>query len=217
MTALRVRYQTYEFDDIDIHIRSLRSKQEFVDTFGVAEVMGISSAQWSLFGVVWDSSKMLANEMKDFDFKGKRILEVGCGLALSSLLLNHRNADVTATDYHPEAAGFLTENTRLNQVKAIPFLQANWLDEYDALGKFDVVIGSDVLYERQHVAQLSQFIERHANPNCEVILVDPGRKSHAAFSKHMVALDYIHTQRRLEVDKFKGWVLNYRRSAAAHA
>jgi predicted nicotinamide N-methyase len=213
MTALRVRYQTYEFDDIDIHIRSLRSKQEFVDTFGVAEAMGISSAQWSLFGVVWDSSKMLANEMKDFDFKGKRILEVGCGLALSSLLLNYRNADVTATDYHPEAAGFLTENIRLNQAKTIPFLHANWLDEYDALGKFDVVIGSDVLYERQHVAQLSQFIERHANPNCEVILVDPGRKSHAAFSKHMVALDYVHTQRRLEVDKFKGWVLNYCRSA----
>ena len=39
--------------------------------------------------------------------KIKRILEVGCGIGLSSLILNRLNADITATDYHPEAEKFL--------------------------------------------------------------------------------------------------------------
>ncbi len=40
------------------------------------------------FGVVWPSSEVLANFIFDYDFKNKRILEVGCGIGLSSLILN---------------------------------------------------------------------------------------------------------------------------------
>lgn len=43
------------------------------------------------------------------------------------------------------------------------------------LGKFDLIIGSDLLYEDQHVALLTSFIEAHAKPTCEVLIVDPGR------------------------------------------
>jgi len=106
MPPIRVRYQTIEVDSFDIHVRSLWDKQQFSDSLGEAEAMGISSAQWSLFGVVWPSSEVLAHEMADFPIQGKRILEVGCGMALTSLLLNSRHADITATDIHPEAGSF---------------------------------------------------------------------------------------------------------------
>ena len=43
----------------------------------------------------------------------KRILEVGCGLGLASLVLNERSADISATDYHPEVETFLKINTEL--------------------------------------------------------------------------------------------------------
>ena len=55
----------------------------------------------------WDSSQVLARLMVDFNIEGKRILELGCGMALSSLLLNRRGGDITATDYHPQAGVFL--------------------------------------------------------------------------------------------------------------
>ena len=90
MPLIRIRYQTIEIDNFDIHLRSLWDKQEFSDPLGEAEALGISSAQWSLFGVLWKSSEVLAHEMANFPIQGKRILEVGCGLALSSLLLNAR-------------------------------------------------------------------------------------------------------------------------------
>ncbi|WVI84620.1 hypothetical protein VSX76_12665 [Methylophaga thalassica] len=106
---VRVRYQTIEVGDMDIHLCTLRDKQQFSDPEGEADDMGISSATWPLFGVVWPSSIVLANHMLDYDIKNKRILEIGCGMALSSLLLNERMADITATDYHPEVNHFLIE------------------------------------------------------------------------------------------------------------
>lgn len=217
MALPRVRYQTIEFDEFDIHLRSLKDKQQFHDPFGEAERLGISSAQWSLFGVLWQSSRVLAEKMQDFNIEGKRILEIGCGLGLSSLLLNARHADITATDYHPEAGKFLAENVRLNQGDVIPFLRTDWKDEHSGIGHFDLIIGSDLLYESNHIELLSQFIERHANPGAEVILVDPGRGNHAKFSKEMVKMDFDHNQYKpeLEIEEgetpFKGVVLCYKR------
>lgn len=100
METVRLRYQTIDVSGFDIHVRSLRDKQQFADALGEAEAMGISSAQWSLFGVVWDSGTVLANEMATFAIEGKRILEVGCGMALTSLLLNARHADITLSLIH---------------------------------------------------------------------------------------------------------------------
>lgn len=198
MTRLRVRYQTLEFGATDIHIRTLRDNQEFSDDEGVAENLGISSASWPLFGVVWGSGELLAHLMVDYQIEGKRILEVGCGIALGSLVLNHRHANITATDYHPEAGNFLLENTKLNQDKAIPFVRTGWADAVSELGKFDLIIGSDLLYEAEHVELLARFIHQHAAEHCEILLIDPLRGNHARFSKKMVALGYSHTQRKYD-------------------
>jgi predicted nicotinamide N-methyase len=216
MSSLRLRYQTIEFRKVDIHLRTLRNNQEFLDIDGEAESLGISSATWPLFGIVWDAGKVLANHMLDYDIRDKRILEVGCGIGLASLLLNHRQADITATDYHPEAGRFLEENVRLNHGRAIPFVRTGWADGDEELGLFDLIIGSDVLYEGEHVALLSDFIHRHAKPHCEVVIVDPGRGHHARFSKRMEQLGYNHRQHRpgqpsYLSEPFSGQIIEYQR------
>ena len=145
MTNLRLRYQTLEFGKLDIHLCTLRDKQQFHDPAGVAEGLGISSATWPIFGVLWPSSLVLAHFMDNYDVGSKRILEVGCGMGLSSLLLNKQCADITATDYHPEAQKFLQRNALLNEGDEIAFEQVDWADKKESLGLFDVIIGSDLL------------------------------------------------------------------------
>ena len=216
MSEIRISYQTIEFGKIDIHLRTLRNKQEFLDDDDIAKKLGISSAQWSLFGVVWPSSEVLAHFMFDYVIRNKRILEIGCGIGLTSLMLNKRNADITATDYHPEVEGFLKKNTALNKDKVIPFVRTNWADALSALGEFDLILGSDLLYEDEHAGLLSKFINQHSKTNCEVIIVDPGRGRHAPFSKMMVRLGYAHSQSQpIETNyltnKFKGQILRYKR------
>ena len=63
---------------------------------------------------------------------------------------------------------------------------------------------------------LSEFINKHAKPKCDVILIDPGRGHHAGFSKKMVALGYSHSQIKVDnpenIEKLKkGQVLRYHR------
>lgn len=221
MATLRVRYQTIEFGNsefgtTDIHIRSLRDNQEFSDDNGDAAELGISSAAWPLFGIVWPSGEVLAQLMVSYTIGEKRILEVGCGIALASLVLNHRQANITATDYHPEVEGFLIKNTALNHDRNIPFIRTDWKDPLSDLGLFDVIIGSDLLYESEHVNLLATFINQHAATHCDIILVDPGRGHHAKFSKKMIGLGYSHSQCNAEKNiifsqTFNGKILTYNR------
>lgn len=190
MSSLRIRYQTIEIEDIDIHVRTLRDNRQFSDDDGIASGLGISSAVWPLFGVIWASGEVLAHLMFDYEIEGKRILEVGCGIGLASLVLNHRLADITATDYHPEAELFLQENVKLNNGAEIPFIRTAWGDKITSLGVFDLIIGSDLLYDREHSDALSGFVDQHAKARCTVIIVDPGRGQTASFSKKMKGLGY---------------------------
>lgn len=216
MNSFRTRYQTIELGSLDIHLCTLRDNQQFADDDGAAEKLGISSALWPIFGIVWPSGIVLAKHMLDYSIAGKRILEVGCGIGLASLVLNQRSADITATDYHPEVDIFLQRNAQLNGGAAIKFVRTAWADVVSDLGLFDMIIGSDVLYEAEHVEPLARFINQHAKPNCEVLLVDPGRGNHARFSKRMVTLGYSHSQCKpsadLSLDKpFTGQLLRYAR------
>jgi predicted nicotinamide N-methyase len=190
MPVLRYRYQTLEMGGHDIHFRTLRDVQQYDETQHRVEATGISSANWGLFGVLWPSGEELARQMLIFDVAGKRVLELGCGVGLASLVLNARQSDISATDYHPDAEAYLQLNTGLNNGRPIPFERTSWLDDDSSLGKFDLIIGSDLLYESGHAEVLSQFIDRHALPACEVIIVDPGRGNHARFSKKMAELGY---------------------------
>jgi len=215
MTLLRLRYQTLEFAKTDIHLCTLRDKQQFSDPDGVAEEMGICSAAWPIFGTIWPSSLALAHHLDDFNIAEKRILEVGCGIALPSLLLNSKNADITATDYHPEAERFLIRNTKLNNGKVIAFQRMDWGDKKNKLGKFNLIIGSDLLYEDRHVELLANFIDTHSEPRCEVVLVDPGRGRKTKLSARMIELGNTNTCQVLTDDNvegdFKGHILKFKR------
>ncbi len=216
MTNIRLRYQTVEFGKIDIHLCTLRNRQEFYDPLGTAEKLGICSASWPIFGVIWPSSLVLAHLILDYDTDSKRILEIGCGMALSSLLLNKQCADITATDYHPEVKKFLQRNALLNGDKAISFEQVDWTAKNDSLGLFDLIIGSDLLYEDNHIDLLATFIEAHANPTCEVIIVDPGRGRKNKLSSRMMEFGFTSShQKPIHTDyldqKFNGHILKFER------
>ena len=140
-----------------------------------------------MFGVLWPAGIALAQLMADYPVAGKRILEAGCGLALPSLVLKRRGADVTATDRHPQAEEFLRFNAGANAIPAVPFKLGSWNDV--RLGAFDLIIGADLLYEPDQPALLAAFLERHAAPGAEIVIADPGRRQLATFRKLMAGRD----------------------------
>lgn len=201
----------------DLRIRSLSDRLQFFDPHDEALNLGISSAAWPLFGLLWPSARVLADALQSHDLRDMRILEIGCGLALPSLVAHRRLADVTASDRHPLTETFLLENLRLNGLPPMRYRAGDWSDPDRALGKFDLIIGSDVLYERDQPAQLLDFIDAHGQPGVQVMLVDPDRGNRNAFSKAMTTLGFDHHRLRVQGHhegsaNFRGHLLNYHRT-----
>ncbi len=197
-------------------IRSLSDKQQYADPTGAAELAGISSAQWSLFGQIWPAGRVLANAMSTFEHGQKRILELGCGLGLASLVLKLRGANITATDHHPLAQSFLNYNADLNQLKHIDYFDLPWNALDLNLGLFDTIIGSDVLYERQHPNLLSDLITRLLNPTGEILITDPGRGNSALLTRLLIANGFAVSELRCRFNEndrkpFRGKLLHYQR------
>jgi len=217
MPDYHVKFETVTVGGTDYQIRSLLDLQQYSDPLGEAELAGISSASWSLFGRVWPSARVLALAMHTFDLAGKRILEIGAGLALASLVIHRRAGDMTVSDWHPLSRAFLKENLLLNKLGPLKYQTGNWEVNNPELGEFDLIIGSDVLYERQQPNQLAAFIDRHAAPSAEIIIVDPDRGNRVGFCREMAELGYDFTSQRADLfiengDPYKGRFLNFTRS-----
>jgi predicted nicotinamide N-methyase len=78
-----------------------------------------------------------------------RVLELGCGLALPSLVAALRGADVLASDVSADALELVAESGRRTLGRPLATLRAD-LHEPSALlasGPFDLVLGADLLYD----------------------------------------------------------------------
>ena len=192
MSSVELKSETITINEFEYLISSLKDAQQFDDQDQEAIALGISSATWSLFGVIWPTSVVMALNVHKCRMQGKRVLEIGCGIGLCSIVLHRMGIDITASDYHPRTQSFLDKNVLGNGLPPIKYQTGNWESENKELGKFDYVIGSDILYQPAHAKHVSQFIDRHANDNVEVMIGDPGRENRARFTREMLDLGYSH-------------------------
>lgn len=197
MPGYEVETVTHRIGGSDYRIRALRDRLQYSDDDGAAERAGVPPASWPLFGVVWPAGLALAGVMSVFPVGSRHILETGCGIGLASLVLARRGADITACDHHPLAGAFLQHNSALNGLAPIAFHTAPWLNTTLLPGCYDLIIGSDLLYQRDHALLLSGFIARHAAPASQVLIADPGRGHARAFSVLMAAQGFAGTAQAL--------------------
>jgi predicted nicotinamide N-methyase len=218
MSEYQVKLDTVTVGGTDYIIRSLLNLQQFSDPVCEAEQAGISPASWSLFGHLWPSARVLALYMDDFELTGKSILEVGSGLALASLVVHQRCGDMTVSDWHPLSESFLNENLLLNNLGPMKYQTGNWEVLNPELGRFDLIIGSDILYERQQPGQLAAFIDNHCTQSGEIIIVDPDRGNRVAFCREMASFGFGFISQRAarfteNGEPFKGCLLTFNRSS----
>ena len=219
-TGYKIKVESVEVDGGEtLEIRSLLDSTQFSDDDGIAEGLGISSAQWPLFGLVWPSEQKLANLMQKWVLPIGPILEIGCGLALASLVIHRRLGDITASDCHPLTEAFLKHNLNLNNLPSMKYSVGHWFRDNPGLGQFSLIIGSDVLYDRMYPANLAQFIQLHALPNAQVLIVDPNRGNSSEFCKIMKNNGFTLTQSMLkgplfDYSPYKGRLLNFTRDDA---
>ncbi len=106
---------------------------------------------------------------------GRRVLELGCGLGVPSIVAALRGAQVTATDWSPEAVRLLPRNAG-RAGAAVDARRWSWTGDPDELGPpWPLVVAADVLYERRNGPQLLAALEALVAPDGEAWIADPGR------------------------------------------
>ncbi|MBV9772607.1 MAG: methyltransferase domain-containing protein, partial [Gemmatimonadetes bacterium] len=109
---------------------------------------------------LWPSARALARRLLDGPAPAGRVLELGCGVALPSLALLSRGADVLATDYYDDALRFARVNAERNGLPALAARLVDWRDLPPDLGRFDTVLAADVLYEQRNAEALAAVLPR---------------------------------------------------------
>lgn len=124
---------------------------------------------------LWPSGVALAREVSERSLDGQSVVELGSGLGLPSLAAGLGGAQVLATDWSPDAIDLLGRNAARNGVE-LELLVCSWSEPAPLLsrGPFDLVLASDVLYERRNVDQLLELLPQLVGSG-EVVLADPGR------------------------------------------
>ena len=131
---------------------------------------------------LWPSGVALARDVSSRSLRGARTLELGCGLALPSIAAALAGGRVLATDWSAAAIDLARRNAERSGA-AIDTLVCDWTrpEELLARGPWDLVLASDVLYERRNAHTLARLLPRLPTANGEILLADPGRVPAAAF------------------------------------
>jgi predicted nicotinamide N-methyase len=133
---------------------------------------------------LWPSGRALAEIIGERDVAGLRVVELGCGLGLPSLSAALGGATVLATDWSPDAVDLVRKNADANgltlEVDVVGWAAPEALIER---APFDLVLASDVLYERRNADELLDLLPKLGR---EVLVADPSRPFTKSFLERAV-------------------------------
>jgi predicted nicotinamide N-methyase len=131
---------------------------------------------------LWPSALALARAVGARALRGARTLELGCGLALPSLVAAGAGGRVLATDWAADAIALLARNAERNGL-TVETLVCSWTEPEPLVARapWDLVLASDVLYEERNGAALLPLLPRLVDTRGEIWLADPGRAAAGPF------------------------------------
>lgn len=155
------------------------------------------------FGTLWPASIALGEYLDERGgVAGKRTLDLGCGVGLVGLVAARLGADVTFADIMPEAVELARRNAAAN---ALPgrFMYFDLREAAASAGHFDLVLCSDLLYEKWKPAAIATALTHLLAPGGTALIADPNRPSGDSFAAFADAAGFAveQTEHRVSIGK----------------
>jgi predicted nicotinamide N-methyase len=126
---------------------------------------------------LWPASLLLAAwlQSRPGELAGRRCLDLGCGMGLSALAGAASGARVLGIDCEPAALAHAARNARENGLSAA-FAVMDWRHPALVPGCFDLLWGSDILYETRFYEPLARLFRTLPAPGGRIVLAEPWRE-----------------------------------------
>ena len=154
----------------EVRIHHPRNADDLID-----EQAFVDDERLPYWADLWPSARVLAERVATMPVDGRRFLELGCGTGLVSVAAAIAGFDVTATDYYDEALRFTALNVLVNTGALIDTRIGDWRRFPHDIGRFELVVASDVLYEQPHAGLIAGVLDRTLTARGSAVIADPGR------------------------------------------
>ena len=166
-----------------------RSAEELIDEEAFAR-----DERLPYWADLWPSAIVLAERLAALPLAGARVVELGCGVGLPSIVAALGGAEAVATDWYPEALAFARANAAAAGAR-VATMAVDWREPPASLlarGPADLAIGADLLYEERNGAALAALLPRLLRPGGEALIADPRRPHASALLEPLRAAGWGH-------------------------
>lgn len=152
------------------------------------------------WNIVWATglaiSRYLVSSAPAAYLQGKRVLVVGCGVGLESIVLAKLGAHVLALDHVSEALRLVEHNCVLNDIAPVDTLNL-CLHDPKSIAKLgshdyevDVIVGGDVHYEPENAKWVKALLQTVLRPQGRAFFADPFREGVEEFFGGLAATEF---------------------------
>lgn len=152
----------------ELKILQLADFESYVEN--LIENKGVGVKELPYWAKVWDACFLLSLFIGSQPIvPGQRLLEIGAGLGVVGIYAALCGHDVTITDVDDDALLFARANVLLNGIPNVPVVKMDWRDP-KLTHTYDIILGSEVIYEKTIYPVLVEFLRKALSPNGTVFL-----------------------------------------------
>jgi predicted nicotinamide N-methyase len=189
--------------DKTLKVLQLKDFEQHVEE--LIERKGVGIKDLPYWAKIWDASFLLAYYIgKRPVALGQRILEIGAGMGVVGIYAALGGHRVTISDINEDALLFAKANALMNGIPEGRVTRLDWAAPFTD-EPYDVIIGSEVVYERETYPMLVEFLRKALAPEGIIFLAKNAELHTPAFfaelAKHFEFKETVQTLRSGEEDR----------------
>ena len=196
-TTFAAEFEPLQVDDGTLDVLTVRDMPRHLDALLRRGAITDPLRDLPLWAKIWPGSFVLGRFLRTMRPEGKRLLEIGAGCAICSMVAaRYGFAHIVASDTVPAALAFARANVLRNHLEHI--IDVRHLD-VTAPGRdarfpdgFDIIAASELLYLDDLHRPLLKFLDRHLAPGGKALFCTDLARAKPRFAK--LATKSFHVQ-----------------------
>jgi len=177
MFSIKQFYRTYETEAAEVVINGKKFSillPRYLDQFiNATDVLH----DFPLWAKIWKASWVLSGYLAELPPDvNQRLLEIGAGVGLVSIVATTFGHQITMTEYNSDALNFARANACLNNCPDLPIKKLDW-NHPRIKDQFDLIVAAEVIYDEASFPPLIRLFKSNLKPGGEIILASEIRAS----------------------------------------